>query len=163
MTSATNQRRKPGRGSTGDLNQEESSESQVILTEISEKMSTLLLEFEAFTAVVKDEVNSRCQTLKEEFKETRELIVNGLARIATNQAKQATCQQSEDKKEGLEKKIVPWKHNLTERKMTFWLYWKNMKLTEKYQEYYQSNPPKKIARKLETIWRQKPCDVRSEL
>ena len=73
---------------------------------------------------------------------TRAVIVNGLTRIATNQAEQATCQQSEDKKEGLKKKIVPWKHNFIERKMTFWLYWKNVKLNEKYREWYQSNPPK---------------------
>ena len=124
--SAANQRKKLRRDSTGDQNQPETSDSQVIniLTEISDKMSTLLLKFEALTVAVKDEANSRCQILKEEFKETREVIVNGLTTITTNQAKQATCQQSEDKKESLKKKIVLWKHNLTERKMTLWLCWK---------------------------------------
>ena len=132
----------PRRRQRVDSSQEEPSparSSVEIMTEISDKMSIIIEKLENLITIARDNTQTQTEIFQKEFKETREVIGNGFLTLV-NQTKSRNDVFLQSEKYNLKTRLSSWKNQLNDRKKAFWLFLKNEKLSEKYQEWLTSTP-----------------------
>ena len=100
-------------------------------------MSTVIDKLDRIVALIM-QMNQH-DVIKSEFKETRDGMAKGFSRIA-EQAQTTTNILQQQDQEKLKTKLKQWKNTLNERKKFYWLYLKNAKFADKYDEWYSATP-----------------------
>ena len=138
---ASNPRRRARTDSSAEDNAVESqnNSNNEILLQISDKMSTVIDKLDRIAALIMQ--TNQNDVIKSEFKETRDAMAKGFSTIA-EQAETTTNLLQQVDHEKLKAKIKQWKNTLNDRKKIYWLYLKNTKLANKYDEWYNATPTK---------------------
>ena len=102
-------------------------------------MSTVIDKLDRIVALIMQ--TNQQDVIKSEFKETRDVMAKGFSTIA-EQAQTTTNILQQQDQEKLKAKIKQWKNTLNERKKFYWLYLKNIKFADKYDEWYSTTPTK---------------------
>ena len=136
-----NPRRRARTDSSAEDNAAESQNNSIneILLQISDKMSTVIDKLDRIAALIMQADQN--DVIKSEFKETRDAMAKGFSTIAEQAETTANLLQQQDH-EKLKAKIKQWKNTLNDRKKTYWLYLKNTKFANKYDEWYNATPIK---------------------
>ena len=102
-------------------------------------MSTVIEKFDTIASLIVQ--TNQQELIKTEFLITRSVTIEGFSKLAEQAETTSNLLQKQDH-EKLKSNIKQWKNTLNDRKKYYWLYFKNSKLEEKYNEWYNAAPIK---------------------